>query len=548
VSTERATAERARRWRRHRRQRQLAHSDTTTTTTIDNATTSLADPTRGIRYRAYYQQHDRSNGFLVYIVAHGVCLVCVRSCEISSRYSRYDDTRPSRLSTHSTDAVEIGLIHAQFIKDASRAYVDIGRFVSGSGVRIDERQRDQYDRVTRKELERIGQRVAALKYLPLTNDAASLGVGAGSAITIDDGSNSSSNTAAPSFQYQPEDASLLLSDILAQAHEAAAATAATAPGGSGVTLSSSSGSNGVSTPMRTSPSTTTSTTTTANADLAPFLERLLQVAAVDDDDDDGATDATESNLHSSHDGDHDSKASTQQQQQQQLLQHCQGLVHVLYSRLQKLFEYHTEQHRLRLQQSQASREWILKPVRTADRSARAFASILPSLTGDSAEGSTDSLLPAVPSPRSSSAASSSPSPAATMGSSLRVRAATAEPRGAVLADAELTSELSQQQVQELRTENMELMQEFEGMLDQVRVVESQVAEISQLQDEFVGQVAQQAEAIDQIYHMTTQSTQRMRDGVQNLRDAATHSADSHVFILVLLITLSFALLFIHWYD
>jgi t-SNARE complex subunit (syntaxin) len=120
--------------------------------------------------------------------------------------------------------------------------------------------------------------------------------------------------------------------------------------------------------------------------------------------------------------------------------------------------------------------------------------------------------------------------------------------GAVVDERDIGGEVDQELLQELQAENAELVREFESTLDQVRIVENQVAEISQLQDQFVGQVSQQAEAIDEIHHMTTTSTQHVRQGVDNLRQAAEHSADSHTFIVVLLVTLAFALLFIHWYD
>jgi hypothetical protein len=236
----------------------------------------------------------------------------------------------------------------QTIKHACHHYVDINRYATGISVRLDEVQRDQYDRRTRIELQRIGQRIAALKYIPISNSIERTDNDNDTHMDETSGNqaalHSQIRTSNASFVFQPENAEQLLSEALADAANTAIDTNTT-----GHTDNA---------PDRTTSNTSDSALANASRgsdnaqSLDTLISQLTDIAGSTDSESssgDNTGTAEASSTASEHAGANCSHAQM----------HYQGLMHVLYTRLQQLVEFHTEQHRVRLQQSIAAKEWYV---------------------------------------------------------------------------------------------------------------------------------------------------------------------------------------------
>lgn len=105
-----------------------------------------------------------------------------------------------------------------------------------------------------------------------------------------------------------------------------------------------------------------------------------------------------------------------------------------------------------------------------------------------------------------------------------------------------------QQVAQLQRENNELLEELENKVDQVRIVEKQVVEISTLQETFSTKVEEQAEEIENLHQLAVESTSRVSHAKDILSEASSDGINFRLFILVLLSTMSIALLFVHAYN
>ncbi|KXJ16160.1 syntaxin-18 [Exaiptasia diaphana] len=109
-------------------------------------------------------------------------------------------------------------------------------------------------------------------------------------------------------------------------------------------------------------------------------------------------------------------------------------------------------------------------------------------------------------------------------------------------------ELSPDEVQMFEQENKKLFEEMNSLVDEVRQIEGRVVEISRLQEIFSEKVLQQSHQIDRLYETSVGTTENVKSGNEQIREAIKNNASFRVWILFFLVMCSFSLLFLDWYS
>jgi len=108
--------------------------------------------------------------------------------------------------------------------------------------------------------------------------------------------------------------------------------------------------------------------------------------------------------------------------------------------------------------------------------------------------------------------------------------------------------LTPQEIQMFDQENTQLYDELNSLTDQVKVIGGQVMEIARLQEIFTEKVLQQENELDRLNSSVVASTESIRDGNEQLREAIKKGAGFRVWVLFFIITLAFTVLFLDWYN
>lgn len=111
-------------------------------------------------------------------------------------------------------------------------------------------------------------------------------------------------------------------------------------------------------------------------------------------------------------------------------------------------------------------------------------------------------------------------------------------------DEELTAE----EIQMFEMENQRLFTEMISLVDEVRQIEGRVVEISQLQEIFSEKVLHQSAQIDRIHEKAVGTTENVKGGNEQIREAIKNNASFRVWILFFLVMCSLSLLFLDWYS
>ncbi|XP_023210161.1 syntaxin-18-like [Centruroides sculpturatus] len=109
-------------------------------------------------------------------------------------------------------------------------------------------------------------------------------------------------------------------------------------------------------------------------------------------------------------------------------------------------------------------------------------------------------------------------------------------------------EMSSEELQIFEQENRRLYEEMNTLVDEVRQIEGKVVEISRLQEIFAEKVLQQEQDINRISDTIVGTTENIKEGNEELREAMKKNAGFRVWILFFLIVISFSLLFLDWYN
>ncbi|MBN3326470.1 STX18 protein, partial [Atractosteus spatula] len=115
-------------------------------------------------------------------------------------------------------------------------------------------------------------------------------------------------------------------------------------------------------------------------------------------------------------------------------------------------------------------------------------------------------------------------------------------------DGKVEDELSPEEIQMFEQENQRLVSEMNSLVDEVRQIEGKVVEISRLQEIFAEKVLHQETEIDNIHQLVVGTTENVKEGNEDIREAIKNNAGFRVWILFFLVMCSFSLLFLDWYD
>ncbi|CAM6101060.1 unnamed protein product [Calypogeia fissa] len=105
-----------------------------------------------------------------------------------------------------------------------------------------------------------------------------------------------------------------------------------------------------------------------------------------------------------------------------------------------------------------------------------------------------------------------------------------------------------QSQQLLDDETRTLQVELTNMMDTVQDTERKMLEVSALNHLFSTHVLKQAQQIEKLYQQALDATQNVDKGNLELVKAIQRSSSSRLYILLVVIVLSFGLLFLDWYE
>jgi t-SNARE complex subunit (syntaxin) len=115
-------------------------------------------------------------------------------------------------------------------------------------------------------------------------------------------------------------------------------------------------------------------------------------------------------------------------------------------------------------------------------------------------------------------------------------------------EAEDASLWSKEEEQVFALENQALANKLNTMATQVRTIEQRLAEIAALQDTLMIHVMEQEQQIETIYQEAMSTTENVRGANSQLESVIRRGVSFRLTMLLILLVLSFALLFIDWFG
>ncbi|PIA19614.1 hypothetical protein COEREDRAFT_100164, partial [Coemansia reversa NRRL 1564] len=113
---------------------------------------------------------------------------------------------------------------------------------------------------------------------------------------------------------------------------------------------------------------------------------------------------------------------------------------------------------------------------------------------------------------------------------------------------EVLQSLSEQQLQQLRSENETMVEEFESALDRIRDTQRSVVEISALQSQLATELNSQMQQTERLYNEAVGAVDAVDKGNEYLISARKHQSSTRKWVLFIFIMLSLVLLFLDWFD
>lgn len=250
------------------------------------------------------------------------------------------------------------------------------------------------------------------------------------------------------------------------------------------------------------------------------------------------------------------ETSTLIQSQPQLLTHLENVVNSLLSYLKRVTQNYSEMRAIRVKRTIDYQS--MSKLTTHPTSSRGLKSSISSLRNSTMEK---------PGPSSSSSVSSSSSSRKKFsewdGPVPRPSSISSETDGLSTMSGSNMSEadtpvptyfqdeddaMSPEELQMLEQENAALLNELNTISQEVEQIESNVVQIAQLQEIFTEKVLQQEKDIDRIGNLIVHTTENIKGGNEQVRQAIQNSADFRAWVLFFIMVMSFSLLFLDWYN
>jgi syntaxin 18 len=119
---------------------------------------------------------------------------------------------------------------------------------------------------------------------------------------------------------------------------------------------------------------------------------------------------------------------------------------------------------------------------------------------------------------------------------------------ALLTSSSLSTSTIPISISALKKENTEMFEEFNDMVNEIRMTEQAIMEIAQLQSIFQSHVVQQAQEIERLYEEAIDTSEQVKGGNRHLVQARKRSSGFRKTILFLFILCTLTLLFLDWYT
>lgn len=110
------------------------------------------------------------------------------------------------------------------------------------------------------------------------------------------------------------------------------------------------------------------------------------------------------------------------------------------------------------------------------------------------------------------------------------------------------SELSEQELLSLESENDVLFDDLNSQMQEVRQIESEVIEVSKLTQIFAENIVSQLSSIESVHKSAVETNSNLTLGNENIKEAMKKNAAFRLWILFIIVVLSFTLLFLDWYN
>ncbi|RDD43547.1 Syntaxin-18 [Trichoplax sp. H2] len=115
-------------------------------------------------------------------------------------------------------------------------------------------------------------------------------------------------------------------------------------------------------------------------------------------------------------------------------------------------------------------------------------------------------------------------------------------------DEDSDEELNDAERIQLMEENKRIFEEMGSMVDEIRRVEESVVEISKLQNLFAEKTLEQSKQIENISDKMVDTTENIKEGNEEIREAIKNNAGFRVWILLFLMMCSLSLILLDWFS
>ncbi|KPM10727.1 hypothetical protein QR98_0092880 [Sarcoptes scabiei] len=115
-------------------------------------------------------------------------------------------------------------------------------------------------------------------------------------------------------------------------------------------------------------------------------------------------------------------------------------------------------------------------------------------------------------------------------------------------DQSFLQDLTQEEIKLFKQEGDKIYDQMNSMNEEVQNIAKKLTEISQLQSVFTEKIVKQESDLSQLNSSTIMSTEYIREGNEQLREAMRKNAGFRVWILFFIAILAFVVLFLDWYN
>lgn len=109
-------------------------------------------------------------------------------------------------------------------------------------------------------------------------------------------------------------------------------------------------------------------------------------------------------------------------------------------------------------------------------------------------------------------------------------------------------ELTEQELMSLESENDFLYDDLTSQMEEVKQIEGEVIEVSRLTQIFAENIVSQMSNIETINKTAIETNSNLTFGNENIKEAMKKNAALRLWILFIIVVLSFTLLFLDWYN